>query len=114
MRSSKPSRRVCPFATICGSKLLLRSRGTAISIAPSSPITVLFIIAVATVATAATGRVAFLVSQMLAQLGAQRAFQQALLEFLEQPFLAEQILRRAVTLQQLLDDLVSDRLRHGP
>jgi hypothetical protein len=47
---SKPSRRVCPLSgqgqafgdNRRGSKLLLRSRGTAISIAPSSPITVLF------------------------------------------------------------------------
>jgi hypothetical protein len=36
IRSSKPSNRVWPFATICGSKLRLRSRGTAISIAPST------------------------------------------------------------------------------
>ena len=33
---------------------------------------------------------------MLAQLGAERPFQQALLQLLEQPFLTEQILRRAV------------------
>src|SRR5215510_12770233 len=32
IRSSKPSIRVWPLATICGSKLLLRSRGTARSI----------------------------------------------------------------------------------
>src|SRR5260370_1635247 len=41
IRSSNPSSLVCPLATICGWKLPLRSRGTAISIAPSSPITVL-------------------------------------------------------------------------
>ena len=34
------SSRVCPFATICGSKLPLRSRGTATSTASSSPSTV--------------------------------------------------------------------------
>src|SRR4029077_18876040 len=34
--SSKPSRRVSPLATICGSKLPLRSRGTSISTDPSS------------------------------------------------------------------------------
>src|SRR5216684_174585 len=41
IRSSKPSSLVCPLATICGSKLPLRSRGIASSIAPSSPSTVL-------------------------------------------------------------------------
>jgi hypothetical protein len=55
---------------------------------------------VAAVAGAAAGRIALLVSQMLAQLGAQRAFQQPFLQLPEKPFLAEQIRRRAVTLQQ--------------
>src|SRR6266853_359677 len=41
IRSSKPSSLVCPLATICGSKLPLRSRGIASSIAPSSTSTVL-------------------------------------------------------------------------
>jgi hypothetical protein len=41
IRSSKPSSRVCPLAIIYGWKGLLRSRGTAISTAPSSPLTVL-------------------------------------------------------------------------
>lgn len=49
--------------------------------------------AVARVAAAAARRVALLVAQMLAQLGAKRALQKALLEFLEQPLLAQQILR---------------------
>jgi hypothetical protein len=66
--------------------------------------------AVAAIAGAAAGRVAFLVSQMLAQFSAQRAFQQALLQLPEQPVLAEQIRRRAVPLQQLLDQLVPNRL----
>src|SRR5205814_3305457 len=69
-------------------------------------------IAVAAVAAAAPSRVALLVSQMLAKLGAERAFQQSLLQFLEKPLLAEQILRAAIPLQQLLDNLVSDRLCH--
>jgi hypothetical protein len=71
-------------------------------------------IPVAAVAAAAAGRVALLVSQMLAQFGAERPFQQALLKFLEQTLLAEQILRRAVALQQLLDEFVPDRLCHYP
>jgi hypothetical protein len=69
---------------------------------------------VAAIAGAAPGRVALLVSQMLAQLGAQRAFQQPLLQLPEQPFLAEQIRRRAVPLQQLFDELFPDRLCHDP
>src|SRR5580700_11198819 len=71
-------------------------------------------IAVAAVAAGAAGRVALVVAQMLAQLGAERPFQKAFLEFLEQPLLAEQILWRAVALQQLLDDLIPDRLWHDP
>src|SRR5262249_9812780 len=43
-------------------------------------------IAVAAVATATTGRIAPLISQMLSQLGAERPFQKPLLEFLEQSF----------------------------
>src|SRR6476619_3603137 len=39
-----------------------------------------------------------LVSKMLTQLGAQCPFRQSFLEFLEQPFLAQQILRRGITL----------------
>jgi hypothetical protein len=58
--------------------------------------------AVAAVAAAPTGRVAFLVPQMLAQLGTQRAFQQFLLELFEEPLFTEQILRGAISLQQLL------------
>src|SRR5205814_5455001 len=69
-------------------------------------------ITVAAVAAAAAGRVAFLVSQMFAQLGAERAFQQALLQLLEQPLLAKQVRRRAIALQQLFNNLVSDRLCH--
>src|SRR5262245_47753627 len=109
IRLSNPSSRVCPFATICGSKLPLRSRGTAISIArhrrsrscsnthcgccrrrgrPDRPSHI----------------------PDVRSLGTERTFQQALLEFLEQPLLAEQILRRAVALHQLLDEFVPDRL----
>jgi hypothetical protein len=51
---------------------------------------------------------------MLCQLGAQRPFQQPLLEFLEQSFLAQQVLRRAVALQQLLDQFVPDCQCHDP
>jgi hypothetical protein len=64
-------------------------------------------------ALAAAGRVALLVPQMLARLGAERTFQQALLELLEQPFFAEKILRRAVASEQLLNDLFPDRLCHN-
>jgi hypothetical protein len=35
--SSKPVKRLEPFGTILGSKLALRSRGTAMSISPKSP-----------------------------------------------------------------------------
>src|SRR5947209_9030674 len=56
-------------------------------------------IAVAAVAAAAPVRGAFLVSQVLAQLGAECAFQKALLQLLEQSFLPEQVLRRAIALQ---------------
>src|SRR5271168_2144298 len=65
-------------------------------------------IAVGAVAIATTGRIALLISKMLGQLGAERPFQQPLLEFLEQSFLAQQILRRAIALQQLLDHFVPD------
>ena len=69
---------------------------------------------VAAIAGAAAGRVALLISHMLTQLGAQSALQQPLLQLPEQPFLAEQIRRRAVPLQQLLDELIPDRLFHDP
>ena len=39
--SSKPSKRVCPFGTICGSKVELRSRGTSRGNSPKSPLRVL-------------------------------------------------------------------------
>ncbi len=38
--SSKPAKRVWCFSISCGSKLPLRSRGTAISISPASPFNV--------------------------------------------------------------------------
>ena len=65
-------------------------------------------IAVVAVSAAAARQIAFLVTQRLAQLGAQRAFEKPLLELFEQPLLADQILRRAIALQQLLDELVPD------
>src|SRR5260370_13811382 len=68
--------------------------------------------AVAAVSPASAGRVALLVPQMLAQLGTQCALQQFLLELFEEPLFTEQILRGAISLQQLLDHLVSDRLCH--
>jgi len=71
-------------------------------------------IAVAAVAAAATGRVALLIAEVLAQLGAERPFEQPSLQFSEQPILAEQILRRVIPLQQLLNQLVSDCLCHIP
>jgi hypothetical protein len=51
---------------------------------------------------------------MLAQLGAQCPFQKTLLQLLEQTLFAQQIQRRAVALQQLLDNLVPNRLCHDP
>src|SRR5260370_37915063 len=68
--------------------------------------------AVTAVAAASAGQVAFLVPQMLAQLRAQRTFQQFLLELFEEPLLAKQILRGAIPLQQLVDYLVPDRPCH--
>src|SRR5712692_7098104 len=68
--------------------------------------------AVAAVSAASAGRVALLVPQMLAQLGTQCALQQFLLELFEEPLFTEQILRGAISLQKLLDHLVSDRLCH--
>ena len=40
--SSKPSKRVCPFGIICGAKVALRSRGTAMGNSPKSPFNVFF------------------------------------------------------------------------
>src|SRR5260370_38693761 len=68
--------------------------------------------AVAAVSAASAGRVAILVPHMLAQLGTQCALQQFLLELFEEPLFTEQILRGAISLQQRLDHLVSDRLCH--
>src|ERR1700761_3073134 len=50
---------------------------------------------------------------MLGQFSPERPFQQLLLELLEKPFFAQQILRAAISSQQLLDNLVPDRLSHG-
>src|SRR5215510_2024765 len=113
IRLSNPSSRVCPFATIFGSKLPLRARHRDLD-RPVIADHGLARIPIAAVAAAAAGRIALLISQMFAQLGTERTFQQALLEFLEQPLLAEQILRRAVALQQLLDEFVPDRLCYDP
>ena len=41
--SSKPVNRVCPLATIFGSKVPLRSRGVSNSISPKSPFRVLLV-----------------------------------------------------------------------
>src|ERR1700751_3539434 len=49
---------------------------------------------------------------MLGQFSPERPFQQLLLELLEKPFFAQQILRAAISSQQLLDNLVPDRLSH--
>src|ERR1700730_9699220 len=122
IRSSKPSSLVCPLATICGSKTPLRSPGIARSLSPLARYRELdravvaehrfARMAVAVVSAASAGRVALLVPQMLAQLGTQCALQQFLLELFEEPLFTEQILRGAISLQQLLDHLVSDRLCH--
>src|SRR4029078_8936304 len=66
------------------------------------------------VAAAATSRVALLIAEVLAQFGAERPFEQSSFQFSEQPILAEQILRRVIPLQQLLHQLVSDRLGYIP
>jgi hypothetical protein len=69
-------------ATICGSKLPLRSRGTAISLAPSSPVAVLFENPLRLLPLPQARRIALLGTQMLGQLGVERACQKPLLELL--------------------------------
>src|SRR5205814_7562176 len=56
-------------------------------------------IAVAAVAAVAPSRVAILVVRMLAKLGAERAFQQSLLQLLDMPILDDQNLLVALLLQ---------------
>src|ERR1700694_4921992 len=100
--SSKPSRRVSPLATICGSKLPLRSRGTSISTDPSSVSTVLGDVPLRVLAGSAAGGIALFVTEMVRQLGAQRPLEQRLLELLEQAVLAQQVLRLLVAGQELV------------
>src|SRR5262245_47481382 len=112
--SSKPSRWVSPLGTICGSKLLLRSRGTSISTAPSSVSTVCAIGAIAVVAAAAASRIALLVAEMVRQLGTQGSLEQSLLELLEQPFLAQQVFWLLVAGQKLVTMFRLDCHREYP
>src|SRR5579872_150673 len=69
-------------------------------------------IAVAAVARATTSRVTFLVSEMLAQLRSERPFHKRLLQLLEQPFCAQQILGLLIASQQLIEQFRSNR-HHG-
>src|SRR5712691_3137474 len=108
IRSSKPSSLVCPLATICGSKLPLRSRGIASSIAPSSPSTVLLEWPLRLFPLPRPAGSPF----SYPRCSLSSALQQFLLELFEEPLFTEQILRGAISLQQLLDHLVSDRLCH--
>jgi hypothetical protein len=84
------------LGTICGSKLLLRSRGTSISTA------------------AAASRIALLVAEMVRQLGTQGSLEQGLLELLEQPFLAQQVFWLLVAGQKLVKMFRLDCHRESP
>ncbi len=67
--------------------------------------------AVAAVAAAAPRRVALLVAQVVAQLGAQRPLQKRLLQLLEKPLIAQKVFRCLVVGQQLVQKLGS-QCRH--
>ena len=69
--------------------------------------------AVAAVAAAPAGRIALLVAQMLRQLRAQRPLDQSLLELLEKPVFARQILGPGVVPQGLIDQLLRYRRLRG-
>jgi hypothetical protein len=58
--------------------------------------------AVAAVAAAAAGRIALLIPQVLGQLGAERAFDQRLLQPLEKPALAGQVFRLLIVSKKLI------------
>jgi len=58
--------------------------------------------AVAAVAAPAAGRVTLLVTQMLAQLRSERAFDQGLLQLLEKPVVSGQVLGLLIVSKQLI------------
>src|SRR5690606_3185914 len=66
---------------------------------------------VAAVAAAAAGRIPLLVSQVVRQLRSQRPLHQRLLQLLEQPLIAQKIVRVLNPRQQLVQQLRLD-LRH--
>src|SRR5512132_801711 len=65
-------------------------------------------VAVADVPHSAAGRIALLISQVHRQLGTERSFNQRLLQTLQQPVVAQQVPRRLVAGQQLVQNLVAD------
>jgi hypothetical protein len=69
---------------------------------------------VAVVARPAAGRIAFLVTKMVRQLGAQRPLEQRLLELLEQAVLTQQVFRLLVAGQKLVKMFWHDWHRKSP
>src|SRR5580704_10701059 len=97
--SSKPVHRVWCLATILGSKLLSRSRGTAISTSPKSPLSFFWL--------APLRRLLPLPSaQMMSQLAFQCPLDQRFRQLLQQAAFTNQVLRFLVVLQQLVYQLL--------
>ena len=114
IRSLNPSSRVWPLRTICGSKLPLRSRGTARSTAPTSVSSVFGGGAVAAVAAAPAGRVVLVIAQVAGHLLSQGPFQHRLGHLGQQPIRAEQLRALGLGLaQQLIRQLVIDQRPAG-
>src|SRR5262249_1989754 len=64
--------------------------------------------AVSAVAAAAAGRVAFLVAQVIGQLGPERALDQRLLQLLEKTVVTSQVFRLLIVSQQLIKQFRSN------
>ena len=109
--SSKPSKAVPPWGTICGSKCRC-DRAARRFDRPSSVSTVLA--EVPWVCPSRGGRIALLVTEMVRQFGAQRPLEQRLLELLEQAVLAQQVFRLLVAGQKLVKMFGLDRHRESP
>ena len=115
IRSLNPSSRVWPLRTICGSKLPLRSRGTARSTAPMSVSTVLPVVPLRLFPLPAPGRVVFLIAQVAGHLLSQRPLQHRLGHLGQQPVRAEQLDALGLRLaQQLIGQLLIDQRPAGP
>ena len=107
IRSLDPSSRVWPLRTICGSKVPLRSGGTARSTALTSVSTVFGLLPVAAVPAAPASRIVFLIAQVPGHLLSQRPFQHRLGHLGQQPVRAEQLDTPGLGLaQQLIRQLL--------